>query len=103
MNGVIDIAAIYREEKTRWLRTEAPKKGFREYVANNVPYWIVIVAVVIFGLSAPHATVFNKLTPGRGWMADVGVELGHCIPRSIGDCRCRRISVFRISCLTKLC
>ena len=52
------------------MKTEAPKKGFREYVADSVPYWIVIVAVVLFGLSAPHtAAVFNKLTPGLGAVA----------------------------------
>ena len=77
MTTVIDLDAIYRQEKTRWMKTEAPRKGFREYVADSVPYWIVIVAVVLFGLSAPHtAAVFNKLTPGLGWMAPIGVEFG---------------------------
>ena len=77
MTTVIDLDAIYRQEKTRWMKTEAPKKGFREYVVDSVPYWIVIVAVVLFGLSAPHtAAVFNKLTPGLGWMAPIRVEFG---------------------------
>lgn len=40
-------------------------------------YWIVLVAVVLYGLSAPHtAAVFDKLTPGWGWIAPLGVEFG---------------------------
>jgi hypothetical protein len=33
--------------------------------------------LVLYGLSAPHtAGVFDKLTPGWGWLAPVGVEFG---------------------------
>jgi hypothetical protein len=35
MNDVIDLETIYRQEKPRWMKTEAPKKGFREYVADS--------------------------------------------------------------------
>jgi transposase-like protein len=36
-----------------------------------------LVALVLYGLSAPHtAGVFDKLTPGWGWIAPVGVEFG---------------------------
>jgi hypothetical protein len=35
------------------------------------------VALVLYGLSAPHtAGVFDKLTPGWGWIAPIGVEFG---------------------------
>jgi hypothetical protein len=43
----------------------------------SLPYWIIVVATVLYGLSAPHtAAVFDKLTPGWGWIAPVGVEFG---------------------------
>jgi hypothetical protein len=46
-------------------------------LADNVPYWIILVAPVLYGLSAPHtAGVFEKLTPGWGWITPLGVELG---------------------------
>jgi hypothetical protein len=42
-----------------------------------VPYWIILVAIVLYGLSAPHtASVFDKLTPGWGFIAPIGVEFG---------------------------
>jgi hypothetical protein len=68
---------IYRQERQRWLREEAPRKSIREGIAESVPYWIILVALVLFGLSAPHtAGVFDKLTPGWGWLAPIGVEFG---------------------------
>jgi len=77
MNEALDMEAIYREERQRWLRDEAPRRSFRDVVADSVPYWIVIVALVLFGLSAPHtADIFNMLTPGWGFIARVGVEFG---------------------------
>ncbi|MCC7452121.1 MAG: hypothetical protein IT324_32250 [Anaerolineae bacterium] len=49
----------------------------RDVIADSVPYWIVLVAIVLYGLSAPHtASVFDKLTPGWGWIAPIGVEFG---------------------------
>jgi hypothetical protein len=77
MNEYVDIQTIYRQERQRWLREEAPRKSIREGIAESVPYWIILVALVLFGLSAPHtAGVFDKLTPGWGWLAPIGVEFG---------------------------
>jgi hypothetical protein len=77
MNEMIDVETIYRQERQRWLREEAPRKPVREVIVESVPYWIVLVALVLFCLSALHtAAVFDKLTPGWGWIAPVGVEFG---------------------------
>ncbi|MHB8627807.1 MAG: hypothetical protein ACYDEO_16575 [Aggregatilineales bacterium] len=77
MNEILDVEAIYRDERQRWLRDEAPRRSVRDVIANSVPYWIVVVAAVLYGLSAPHtASVFDKLTPGWGWIAPIGVEFG---------------------------
>src|SRR5258706_12539044 len=77
MNTMIDVETIYREERQRWFRDEAPRKGIRDHIADSVSYWIVLVALVLYGLSAPHtASVFDKLTPGWGWIAPIGVEFG---------------------------
>jgi hypothetical protein len=71
------VETVYREARARWLREEAPRRSVREHIADSVPYWIIVVALVLFGLSAPHtAEVFDKLTPGWGWIAPIGVEFG---------------------------
>jgi hypothetical protein len=77
MNETIDLEKLYREEQRRWMRDEAPRRTFRDILTGSVPYWIVLVALVLYGLSAPHtAEVFDKLTPGWGFIAPVGVEFG---------------------------
>src|SRR5512140_1518719 len=73
----VNIHDIYRQERLRWLREEAPRKSLRDVIAESGPYWIILVALVLYGLSAPHtASVFDKLTPGWGWIAPIGVEFG---------------------------
>ena len=77
MNQIPDVETIYREARQRWLKEDAPRKTVRDHISESVPYWIVLVAVVLYGLSAPHtAAVFDKLTPGWGWIAPLGVEFG---------------------------
>src|SRR5215470_17003423 len=77
MTEMINIDTIYRQERLRWFKEEAPRKNVRDAIAVSVPYWIVLVALVLYGLSAPHtASVFDKLTPGWGFIAPIGVEFG---------------------------
>jgi hypothetical protein len=66
MSEMIDLEKLYREERKRWMREEAPRRSFRDMLTGSVPYWIVLVALVLYGLSAPHtAGVFDKLTPAE--------------------------------------
>src|SRR5258708_29440241 len=59
------------------MREEGPRRTLRDMIAGSVPYWIILVALVLYGLSAPHtASIFDKLTPGWGWIAPIGVEFG---------------------------
>jgi hypothetical protein len=77
MSEYLDMDTIYRQERRRWLKEEGPRKSIRDVISESVPYWIILVAAVLYGLSAPHtAGVFDKLTPGWGWVAPVGVEFG---------------------------
>lgn len=77
MTDVINLETLYRQEQRRWMRDEAPRRTFRDHLTGSVPYWIVVVALVLYGLSAPHtAGVFDKLTPGWGFIAPIGVEFG---------------------------
>ncbi len=77
MNAQIDLETVYREERKRWLKEDAPRKSLRDRIAESVPYWIILVAVVLFLLSAPHtARVFGMLTPILGWFAPIAVEFG---------------------------
>ena len=64
MSEYLDIQAIYRQERQRWLKDEAPRKSARDNIAESVQYWIILVGLVLFDLSVPYtAGVFDKLTP----------------------------------------
>ncbi len=54
MSEMIDIETIYRQERQRWLREEAPRRSLRDVIAGSVSYWIILVALVLYGLSASH-------------------------------------------------
>src|SRR5258708_4296509 len=77
MSELINVEAIYRQERQRWMREEAPRRSLRDHIAESVPYWIIMVVRVLYGLSAPHpASICDKLPPGWGWIAAIGVEFG---------------------------
>jgi hypothetical protein len=72
----VDVAQVHREERARWIKEEAPRRSFADIFGTITPYFIVVVAVVVYALSAPHtAGVMDFLSPGVGWLAPVGVEL----------------------------
>ncbi len=63
MSEMIEIEMIYRQEHQRWLREEAPRRSRRDVIAGSVPYWIILVALVLYGLSAPR--MVQKIIFGR--------------------------------------
>lgn len=68
---------LHSEAKSRWLETERPRRSMRDVVSASVPWWILIVGLGLFFLSAPHtAGVFDQLTPGWGMVAPLTVEFG---------------------------
>ena len=73
----VNIETIYHEVKQKWLQEEAPRKPLRHHIADSVPYWIIIVALVFFALSAQHTiAIFNGIAPGAGYAAPIGIEFG---------------------------
>lgn len=72
-----DVKAIRRQARADWERQERHKIAIQERIGQAVPWALVVIAGVFFALSAPHtAGTFDQLTPGWGWVAPIGVELG---------------------------
>jgi hypothetical protein len=38
MSEQINIEQVYRQERERWLREEAPRKSVRDRISDSVPY-----------------------------------------------------------------
>lgn len=76
MNSV-DIAKVRDEARRKWQHEQKRQIPFLKKIEGSVQWWLIIIAAVMFALSAPHtASVFNQITPGFGWLAPLGVEFG---------------------------
>lgn len=73
----IDIPAIREDAKARWKQQYQSGESLLERIESSVPLWLIIVALVMFALSAPHtAETFGRLTPVFGYLAPFAVEFG---------------------------
>jgi hypothetical protein len=73
----INVAQVRERTKARWLSKQAQRVSFLDRIERSVPFWLVLIALAVFALSAPHtAATFNQLTPGLGWVAPLFVEFG---------------------------
>ncbi len=73
----LDIAVVRAEAKQRWKQEHESGTGLLDRVEHSVPWWLILIAAVMFALSAPHtAATFGQLTPILGWLAPLGVEFG---------------------------
>lgn len=72
-----DVRYVRAQARAIWEKQARRQIGIQERIGQSVPWWLMIIALVFFLLSAPHtASTFDKLTPGWGWVAPVGVEFG---------------------------
>jgi hypothetical protein len=72
-----DVKAVRLQAKLEWEATMRRRQGIQERVGHTVPFWLIGITTVFYLLSAPHtAGTFDLLTPGWGWAAPIGVELG---------------------------
>lgn len=72
-----NLQEVYLQTKSQWLKNNKTKISTRKRASDSVPYWIILVALCLYLLSAPHTSaVFDLLTPGWGWVAPLAVEFG---------------------------
>ncbi len=71
----IDIEAIRLETRRLWKEANRDQPGILGLIENTVPAWLIIIALVMLALSFSHTVaMFDKITPGLGWVAPFGVE-----------------------------
>lgn len=67
---------VRQQARIEWERREGRRLGVQERIGQSVPWWLVAIAGAFFALSAPHTShIFDRLTPGWGWVAPIAVEL----------------------------
>lgn len=75
--NIPDIKEVRIKARAEWERSMRRRQGIQDRIGHTIPFWLIGIATVFYLLSAPHtAGTFNLLTPGWGWAAPIGVELG---------------------------
>lgn len=73
----VNIAEVYKAERERYLREQAPKRNLSEWFGLFTPWAICLVFVAFYAQSAQHTSfVLDQLAPGIGWAGPIGVEAG---------------------------
>lgn len=73
-----NVEEVRAQARERWEIQQRKKSGFYERLIKIViPVGLFTIATVFFLLSAQHTVeVFGILSPGMGWSAPIGIELG---------------------------
>lgn len=76
MNTNLDLEKIRADAKTNWLKEQQHESSALEKIEHSVPYWLIIIAVVMFVLSAAHTiNTFSQIISGVVVLiAPLGVE-----------------------------
>jgi hypothetical protein len=74
-----DAQKVLAESRQAWEQEQRKRArgGCLGIFINSIPWWVLIIAIGFFILSASHtANVFTLITPGAGWIAPVPIEVG---------------------------
>lgn len=73
----LDPTAIADEAHQQWKRKQLRRLSLSRVIVRAVPIMLVVTFLTFYLLSAPHTVhILNAITPGWGWVAPVGFELG---------------------------
>lgn len=72
----LNLQKLHDDARNRWLDSQRQgRKNVLSLIEWSVPFWLIVIAAAMYMLSAPHtAAIFDRLTPGFGWVAPLGVE-----------------------------
>src|SRR3989304_9212820 len=72
-----NVAHVRLYARQQWEKQARKRISIQERIGQSISWWLVMIALVFFLLSAPHtARIFGMLTPTLGYIAPVGVEMG---------------------------
>lgn len=90
LSELIDIGAVEVEARKAWEKQQRRQRRLEQWMMRLMPFGLLVMAVVFYLLSAQHtAMIVNLITPGWGWVAPIGFELGIVIIAAIREARWR--------------
>jgi len=77
LSAQVDIARIETDARVVWERQSMRRMRLEQSVVRLLPLAVIVMALAFYLLSAPHtAHILDLITPGWGWVAPIGFELG---------------------------
>lgn len=77
LNAAIDLPSMEEAARAQWEKERKRKRSVAKWIIGGLPLALLVMALVFYALSAPHtAAIGESITPGWGWAAPVGIELG---------------------------
>lgn len=90
LSELIDIGAVEIEAREKWEKQQRRQRRLEQWMMRLMPFGLLTMAIVFYLLSAQHtAMIVNMITPGWGWVAPVGFELGIVIIAAIREAKWR--------------
>lgn len=90
LSELIDIGAVEVEARKLWEKQQRRQRRLEQWMVRLMPFGLLVMAIVFYLLSAQHtAMIVNMITPGWGWVAPIGFELGIVIIAAIREARWR--------------
>lgn len=77
LSELVNIGQVEQEARRLWDIQQRKRRRIEHWLIRALPVGLLIMACVFYALSAPHtAYIINLITPGWGWTAPIGFELG---------------------------
>jgi hypothetical protein len=95
--NTVDIGRVEHDVREEWESTQHRKRRLEQRFVAMIPALLAVMFLVFYGLSAPHtASLIEMITPGWGWIAPVGLELGILIVAALMEVGWRNWLTFGI-------
>lgn len=90
LSDIVDIGAVEIKARKDWEKQQRRQRRLEQWMMRGMPFGLLVMAIVFYLLSAQHtAMIVNMITPGWGWVAPVGFELGIVIIAAIREAKWR--------------
>lgn len=82
----IDIASVETQARVNWAKRQRAQRRVEEWLVRLLPFGLVVMVIAFYLLSSPHTgSILDLITPGMGWAAPVGFELGILITAALRE------------------
>lgn len=86
LTETINIADVEKTARDSWDKQQRRRRKLETWVVRLLPVGLIVMVIAFYLLSAPHtAYLLDMITPGWGFIAPIGFELGILITSALRE------------------